>query len=152
MISYLAGYDEIMSHAKTAYETAVTAVLGSIPDNGPRFENVERPNKPGNTYWARISAETANQDRLIVGQIDNTGKSRYRNRGFLLIEVFGPKTEIGVVGKVREICSRMRDLTVSATTPNGVYFEGVRVEDSQKTNIEFVSLALWAEWTFDEQL
>lgn len=147
-IDYLTGIDEIFTHGKSVFDAASLAVLGASAPVAATGE--EWPEAPGNAFWGRLSVETVSSKQAIVGMLDNSGTTRYRSRGILLIEVFAPKVATGNAWKAREICSRMRALTVAATTPGKVYFENVRVEDSAKTNAQWLSYAMWAEWTLDE--
>jgi hypothetical protein len=153
VIDYLGGVDEIHTHAVAVYDAACIEVLGAVPDSGARFLGIERvPAPSAGSFWGRISLETVVQDSITVGQLDNSGKTRRRNAGYLLIELFAPKSDDSNYSKLRAINSKMRDATVNAVTPGRVIFERVRVDDSPKTNEQWLSICLWAEWQFDEIL
>jgi hypothetical protein len=153
MISLIEGHREILRLAEQAVRDVWSSVLGESPSDGViRMEGVAEPQTFRGAYYTRSSLVSPPelQNRANVGQLNNSTAVRYRNEGLLFIQVFGSKAEPSGYMKIKDIASALRDRFTERSTPSGIYFKRVRVNDRLPKENQWLQVHMVAEWQFDE--
>lgn len=149
MIGYSDGVNEIRAKIYDAWRADSVAIVGYVPEM--RFADIELAETPDKSkYWARLSV-LPNQDEQATLSTAHSipGKRRYVERGFIVLQVFGPRLGTNADYLLGKLCELVQNTLRGGTTPGGIWFRNVGIRPLTPEDL-FLRRNVMCEYDRDE--
>lgn len=146
MIAYEDARKEMQAKAREAWFAAYTAVLqGSAAPNTFLYHGLEVNPLPAG-FYARVTIQPVIQEK------GNLGPNRYVSKGWIAIQIFGPKSDSSPHERAVLIAAQIRKRFVGSKTAGGVWFKRETVDENMPTEKDRIQVQMKAEWQSEEIL
>lgn len=151
MIDYPNAVNELRSLFNTNFQTLPLTVLSYVPDI---YWEGDEPVSPidNSKFWVRFSERNSSNNQ---SSLRNDGLTkRYRNRGFVFVQVFCPKIVEGLnkssfsIGL--EIANFVKKIFQGHSTSDNIWFRETRVQTLDPENLWY-RFNVIAEYQHDEE-
>lgn len=109
------------------------------------FPDKEESEKPTTEPWARVSLRHSTGSQATLANHDSV--RRYRRTGNVFVQVFTPTGE--GLSRNYDLCKIVADALEGQSTPRGVWFRNVRLNEIGPTDAWF-QVNVEAEFEYDE--
>lgn len=149
MIDYNDAIDAIYSKFWQTFKVYAPTIVGYLPNVYWRNKEVDT-SANGSKFWVRVSYQTVSSPQsslsVCVGAI---GKKSYTNTGFLLVQVFAPKSTANSDDILKRLSSEIRNSFRSVSIPGGIWFRNPRILEIPPEDL-FYRTNVTIEYRFDE--
>lgn len=135
-LTYQQARDEIFALFKTAWDTTGYSV---------HYQDVRRQRDTDNEPWAVVTLQHSSGFQATLSGV--SGSRTFARLGFITVQIFTPSGK--GLQESYDLCKVVSDAFEGATTPGGVWFRNVRLNEVGRDG-EFYQLNVIAEFRYDE--
>lgn len=149
MTTYIAAYDQMHQMFTQGVNAGASAILGYVPEM--RFLGVQkRENPPTDKFWIRFTVVSLTTPQSGVGvNSSQTGSRKYTDYGYLMAEVFCPKSSPTAWRQGQLLATMIRDLFRGTETEGCVWFRNPRINPIDPVD-NFYRLHVIADYEYDD--
>lgn len=148
--NFVTAEDEINSMFLAGWRAGAPAIVGYEPEI--RWTGKQELNTPGtDKHWCRFGVQQVDSAQVAMGTRSNNaeGARRYTDYGFLIVELFCPKSDGAAWMNGKRLAQMAREIFRGKSTPSCVWFRNVRIIPiAPETN--FYRLHVIADYEYDE--
>ena len=147
MINYPDAVDELRNLFNVNFQTLPTSILSYVPDI--HWEGVELSSDIDTSkFWIRFSERSSGTNQ---SSLRNDGLvKRYRNRGFVFVQVFCPVSVEGSMNTGRRIADFVKKIFQGHSISGNIWFRETRVQTLDPENLWY-RFNVIAEYQHDEE-
>lgn len=141
---YSNAVDEIFDVVNVAWNAGAAAIVGYTPEI--RWQGIEEDGLPDSSeFWARISQQTVDRKQTTFA----VSTLRYTVTGLLFVQLFGPKSDVSSMEKLRTLAEMICNALDGVKTDGGVIFRNTRPQELLDDE-GFKRINVVSEYEFDE--
>lgn len=131
--------DEMYGMIKTVVDAESAAIVGYVPEI--RWPGAAKASKPDNTkIWLRVTNKIVVDEQRSLADGNGTGTKRYTAIGFLIVQIFAPRTKFAAVGTSSNMLIVGKSLGIAIRdkfrhpSPSGaIWFRDQKVDELSET-------------------
>ncbi len=146
MTTYYNAVIEMFSLFNQTWNAMSSPIAGYVPKI--YWQGVEDSEKPDRSkYFCRVSQRTVSEEQATIGEEQK--RRRYRNIGFVQIDIFCPRSEVMAFDIGRRLSILARNTYRGKETASNIWFRNCRIAEPsiEPDSYRFV---VFAEYEFDD--